>query len=360
MYSNDSATGDSGSVWLMLHADTVFPARIAAIAEPGFVLIAGTLLARIGLSQLRVVSAEHYLYDLQVPDFRSAAFIQLLQLTVRYGIVLALAVGLGAWRRRQSARSYGLTLQQRGLANLTGVGILLGLIASLPGQILRLIAAYVHLGPGTRFWALEARVPWNLDFWLYMAVGSYAVVPIFEELFTRGYLLGRVRESFSAGGSLLATTVFFTVAHGQYRHADALAIGSQVSLFVWAAICAYAVYRTSSLVPAIVAHAMSNVPMTLEFRWAMLAASVFALTLWREAVSSWLRAIAEILRSIDDWSETAVALVAIVVILISIGVAPIMPFVWLVVLGACSLVGIRHRSAWAGALPNVVHTAGAR
>src|SRR5262245_29984306 len=51
------------------------------------------------------------------------------------------------------------TLGGAGLADLVGIGILVGLLASLPMQILRLVNAYVSLGPGTRFWALEARVP---------------------------------------------------------------------------------------------------------------------------------------------------------------------------------------------------------
>jgi membrane protease YdiL (CAAX protease family) len=339
-------THTSGSQWLTLDEDTALTARVAAIAEPGFVLIAGTLLAQVVLSRLRVGSAEHYLYELAVPEFRSAALLQLVHLTVRYGIILALAVGLGIWRGRSAARSYGLTLQRHSLAKLAGIGLVLGLIASLPEQITRLVAEYVHLGPGTRFWALEARVPWDAAFWLYMAVGSYAVVPIFEELFTRGYLLGRVRESFSAGGSLLASAVFFTVAHGQYRHADPLAICSQTSLFVWAAICAYAVYRTGSLLPTIIAHVIINVPMTAEFRWTTLAVSCLALALRWKAVASWTRGLAGMLRDVDDWLATSLALVAIVVFLGSVGLVPKMPYIWLAVFGVCTLFGVSRRSPW--------------
>jgi membrane protease YdiL (CAAX protease family) len=339
-------THPSGSQWLSLDADRAFTARIAAVAEPGFVLIAGTLLAQVVLSRLGAGSAEHYLYESALPDFRSAAVLQLLHLTVRYGIILALAAGLGAWRGRSTAISYGLTLHRRRFAELTGIGVVLGLIASLPEQITRLMAGYAHLGPGTRFWTLEARVPWDASFWLYMAVGSYAVVPIFEELFTRGYLLGRVRESFSPGGALLASAVFFTVAHGQYRHADPLAMSSQASLFIWAAICAYAVYRTASLFPAIIAHAIINVPMSVEVRWIMLALSVAVLVLGWKAVSSWTRGIAEMFRSVDDWPATSLALIAISVILVSIGLSPKMPYVWLAILGACSLLGLNRRSPW--------------
>lgn len=166
MNAKDTRAPDSKTPWLILSPDTVLPARLAAVAEPGSVLIAGTLLAQIALSKVAVGNADHYLYDLSVPDFRSAALVELLRLTVHYGIVLALAVALGVWRGRSNAASYGVAMQERRLAQLVGVGILLGLIASLPGQVLPLTNEYLQLGPGTPFWTLQARVPWDAAFWL--------------------------------------------------------------------------------------------------------------------------------------------------------------------------------------------------
>jgi membrane protease YdiL (CAAX protease family) len=332
--------------WFNLHQQSGAVDRIAAIAEPGFVLIAGTVLSRIALSHFGATSADHYLYDTPVPDFRSAASAQFVYLTARYGIVFAIAVLLGFVRGRSSAVSYGLTLGKRGLARLVGTGILIGLVATLPGQILRLVNQYHQLGPGTRFWALEARVPWDVSFWLYLAVGSYLVVPIFEEFFTRGYLLGRVRESFSPGGSLLVASVFFAVAHGQYRHIDMLAVGAEVSLFVWAAIVAYSVLRTASLLPAIIGHAISNVPMTVSFRWIVLALSLLALGLWLKPVASWAYGIIATLRQIDDWLFTLLAVTAVVLLLVTVGATSLTPYVYIAMLGFLSFLGVRHRSAW--------------
>ncbi|MGH7485785.1 MAG: lysostaphin resistance A-like protein, partial [bacterium] len=200
------------------------------------------------------------------------------------------------------------------------------------------------------FWALEARVPWNTAFWLYMAVGSYLVVPLVEEFFTRGYLLGRVRESFSAGGSLLLASVFFFVAHGQYRHTDILAIGAQISLLLWAAIAAYSVMRTASLVPAIIAHAIINVPMTVTVRWIMLVVSLIALAVWREAVVSWTKGMITTLRQIDDWLPTILALIAIVLLLTTIAMTQWIVYVYVTVLGMLALLGIRQRSAWSAVI----------
>src|SRR5215510_15242995 len=98
------------SPWFNLHQQSRAVDRLAAISEPGFVLIAGTVLSRIALSYLGAASGEHYLYDVPVPDFRSAASAQFEHLTVRYGIVFGIAVLLGVVRGRSSAVSYGLTL----------------------------------------------------------------------------------------------------------------------------------------------------------------------------------------------------------------------------------------------------------
>jgi membrane protease YdiL (CAAX protease family) len=332
--------------WFGLRQERGALNRLAAFAEPGFALIAGTLLAAVALAHFGIASADHYLYDAPVPDFRAAAGVQFLHLTVRYGLVFAIALLLGFVRGRSSAASYGLTVGTHAPGQLIGTGILLGLVAFVPGQLLRLVNEYVRLGPGTPFWALEARVPWNAAFWLYLAVGSYLVVPLVEEFFTRGYLLGRVRESFSAGGSLLMATVFFTVAHGQYRHTDTLAIGAQISLIVWAASVAYSVLRTASLIPAIIAHVIINVPMTVPARWAVLAISLIALGLWRKPVASWARGIITTVRQIDDWPPTVLALGATVLLLTTIGLTSWIAYVCVAVLGVLALLGLRQRSPW--------------
>lgn len=334
------------SPWLTLKPDTVIAARIAAIAEPGFVLVAGTLLAGIVLGHVQAGSVNHFLYSLATPDFSSAASVLFVDLAVRYAIVLGLAAALGLWRGRSSRVSYGVTLGNGGLGGLVGIGIVLGLIASLPIQVVRLANIYMSLGPGTRFWALEARVPWNADFWLYMAVGSFLVVPVFEELYTRGYLLGRLRESFSAGGSLLVMSVFFAFAHGQYHHLDMLAASDEASLLVWALILGYAVYRTGSLVPAIVAHGIVNTPMTANLYWVMLVASVLAVAACRRSVLSWLAGVTRLLREIDDWPATLLAVFLFVLMMMTIRATSWMPYTWLGVFCLGSVFGVTRVSPW--------------
>jgi membrane protease YdiL (CAAX protease family) len=335
------------SRWLVLEPDLAPGARIAAVAEPGFVLIAGTLIAGIVLAKLGTTDAGHYLYDLATPDFRAAAWIEFVVLSVRFGIVVALAVLLGWLRGRASLASYGISLGDVGSGRLVGIGVVLGLIASLPGQILHIVNVYAPLGPGTKFWELQARVPWDVGFWLYMAVSSFLVVPVFEELYTRGYLLGRIRESFSAGGAMVMMAAFFTLAHGQYHQTDPLAIGQEASIFVWALCVGYAVLRTGSLLPGLIAHAMTNVPLVPAGQWAALAASFIVLVVCRKAIASWLADVGRTLRRIEDWPATLALVLVIAGFMFSVRATPWMIYLWLAVLGSASVPGLLRRSPWA-------------
>ena len=194
-----------------------------------------------------------------MPDFRSAALARLLALAIQYGIVLAVAALLGWWRGPFDPASYALTRGDRRWSALAGDGIMLRIDRFSAGADSRLASDRFAR---TRNTVLGARKTRALErrFLALHGRRSFLAVPLCEELFTRGHLLGRVSESFSAGGSLVAMAAFFSLAHGQYRHAEALSLGAEAGLLLWSMALGFAVYRTGSLVPAIVAHAMINVP----------------------------------------------------------------------------------------------------
>lgn len=129
---------------------------------------------------------------------------------------------------------------------------------------------------------------WDLSFWVYMAVGSFLIVPLVEEFTARGYVLGRIRESYSGGATLVLMAVFFALAHGQYHSLEILMGGQLLLLVLGSIFLGYSVYRTGSLVPAIVAHGLTNIPLTLEWRFAAVAAGLAALISCRRAVAKWL------------------------------------------------------------------------
>ena len=89
--------------------------------------------------------------------------------------------------------------------------------------------AFFALGPQPAFWALLDN-NWTPSFWLFLAVSSFVVTPIFEELFYRGYCQARLEEDFGGVGAIVIVALFMTLGHTQYQHANILSIGTIVCL----------------------------------------------------------------------------------------------------------------------------------
>lgn len=336
------------SPWLTLRRNRSTRAQIAAIVEPFTIILAATLAARFLLDRLGVVDADEFLFrDGASPDFLAATRSEGIWHALRYGLVILLAVAFGWWRGRRSAASYGVSLGGRDLPSLVGAGLVLGLLLWLPLQLLQLVHEYVPLGTDTPFWAMRDRVAWNLDFWVYMAVGSFLVVPFVEELTARGYVLGRIRENYSGGAALVLMAIFFALAHGQYHRLEILMVGQLLLLILGSVFLGYAVYRTGSLVPAIIAHGLTNVPLTLEWRFGAVAAGLVALILFRHAVADWLRGLGRVIRESDDWLATLLAIGLIALALLTLRAAPWAPFAWLGLFLIITAASLRIRSPWA-------------
>ena len=221
-------------------------------------------------------------------------------------------------RGRRGLASYGVTVAGQSVGQLVRVGVVLGLVVSIPTQILFLVHEYVPLGPDTPFWELQKQVPWDLGYWVYLAVGSFLLVPVVEEFVSRGYALGRLRECSSTGGAILVAAVMFAFAHGQYHELNILKTGSLLSL-VFGSICwGYAVCRTGSLVPVIVAHMIVNLPATLPFQWGVLGLSLVILGVaWRPVVR-WACDLWRALRAIDDLTEVVMVSLLVVIVLLTL------------------------------------------
>lgn len=343
---------DDASPWLTLKRERSTHARLAAVVEPFIIILAATLAARFMLDRFGVADSDEFLFrEGAQPDFLAAARSEGIWHGLRYGSVIMLAVAIGWWRGRRTAMSYGVSLGSGSLPDLVGTGLVLGLLLWLPLQLLQIIHEFAPLGTDTPFWALKDRVAWDREFWAYMAVGSFLVVPLVEEFTARGYVLGRIRESYSGGAALVLMAIFFALAHGQYHSLEALMVGQLLLLTLGSITLGYSVYRTGSLVPAIVAHGLMNVPLTLEWRFGAAAAGLVALVLWRRAVAEWLRAIGRLLKESDDWLAALPAIGLIAFALLTLRVAPWAPYAWLGLFLVIAIAGLRTRSPWADVLP---------
>lgn len=219
--------------WRGLARDRTSWGRLTAIGEPICLLLGGIIAARSIFRALGLVSSDEYLFPAAgAADFLSAAQAEAAWHSVRYGLVIALCVAVSAMRGRRGASTFGLGRVGASWAQLLATGVAMGLVVAIPPHVLNLIDRYVDIGPGTPFWDLQERTPWNGGFWLFMFVSSFGIVPVVEEFVARGYMLGRFREAYSAGASLLLMGVTFALAHGQYHQPNLLAIGQLVSIVV--------------------------------------------------------------------------------------------------------------------------------
>lgn len=235
-------------------------ARYTAFAEVCLVFLLGNL---IGALIIRLgMSAEYanLASDNEALDLSAAALSSGVQLSVRFGIMMALGFGLLWWRKRLAPRAVGITRNGWPIWKLIVAGIVLYAVATLPLNLLQVLNEFRPMGEGLPIWQ---KVDGNLgrgDFWLWLLVGTVILPPIYEEIVMRGYIRARLAENFGPMGGVIISAFIFMLAHGHFYATDTFLILSMVC-GILAAICwAYVVLRTGSVIPAIVAHMIFNFP----------------------------------------------------------------------------------------------------
>jgi membrane protease YdiL (CAAX protease family) len=144
-----------------------------------------------------------------------------------------------------------------------GMAVALFCVFGIPMKALLIANHYFDLGEAPSYWAIFDK-DWNVSFWIFMAVGSYAVIPVFEETFYRGYAQGRMEAEFGFAGAVFVAALF-VAAHFQYQIGDVLNVWMLVSLFCLAMAMAFARHATGSLLGPILIHALMNVPVAHPF-----------------------------------------------------------------------------------------------
>ncbi len=247
-------------------------ARPWLIAEPLVLLIALGVAAQAVTPMLGVApDAAAAALAAEPPAWRDLARLEGLSMAVKWAFLLA-----AAWLLAR-ARGYRLGAPlapptdhpagrpNRSLAPGFGDKLLLGLALGAPLSLVALLPRWRHyevapIGEVPAIWDVIYAAQWTPDFWLFMAVSSFVIPPIVEEVFFRGYLLGALATAFSPLWACLISAALFAMAHLQYVSADPFALYNLGSVFFGASVLAASVYWTRSLSPAIVAHAYGNVP----------------------------------------------------------------------------------------------------
>jgi membrane protease YdiL (CAAX protease family) len=298
--------------------------RTAAFLEAMGVLLGGNLLHRALSGPLGLARSRDLIAGLTPgvqPDFLHLAGLTALEQTLKYALLFGLAFLIGRWHRRRPATSYGLSAGGRSWGNLVGIGILLWAATSLLPDLLAVLGRFADLGAGAEHWVVfDYR--WDFGFWLFMAASSFVLVPVYEELFSRGYFQTRLSEDFGPAGGILIASGIFAFSHTQYYRLSVLSLGSLLGVLLFALLAGYVFHRTRSLLPVVVAHAIGNVPVKDALVPALLVLTVLLLAVHRRGVIAWGGDFLRLLRDDPARGATLAGLLGAALFVLFLATAP--------------------------------------
>lgn len=291
---------------------SVWKRRLAAVFEVCGVYMAGQLIAFIFI-QLLGIEVTNPIEVLQADP--SADVIEMsknlaLILLFQYGGIMLLALGIGWWHRRRRLPDYGCTTAKQPILHHVWIGVVLFAVADLPTKLLVAIDRFIPLGEKAVTQEIVYSLDWDFKFWIFMAVGSYLLIPIVEEVFYRGYVQTRFAEDFNAPTAILATALFFTFSHGQYYLTlSPWTIGSLLTTLFSALAWGYIFYRTRSLIAPIVAHAIVNFPVRGVVDFILPVVMMAVVVIYRKQIIEAIQAFWTMLKSDIDsrWGTVAVS-----------------------------------------------------
>ena len=169
-----------------------------------------------------------------------------------------------------------------------------------------------------------------------MAVGSYAIIPIFEELFYRGYAQLRFEKEFKFFAVLLIS-LLFTSTHFQYFIADMFNIGMLLSLFILALGMAFSRYLHLSIIAPIIIHSLMNIPIKYPYDMFVLAIMILVVIFLRKRIAKLITI------SINDLKKTnfkgnSVFLIIVIAFALGMNFIPEITLIVLVLLFIVSLI----------------------
>jgi membrane protease YdiL (CAAX protease family) len=256
------------------------PRRAIALLEVLGVYLAGPLVAaQIGrLLGVHIPNPlDHFTAGISDSELVTGAGQMFALLILQYVGYFLLIIPINWLYRRRGPAAYGLTKARRSWPALLLAGVATVAAATVivwPASTLLLVDSVYHLNLG-------GTVPWRQalfdtswrrwEFWLFTAVMSWALIPVVEELFFRGYCQRRLAEDWGDAPAIVGTSFLFTFTHGQYLTLSLYNAAIIASLLVLAIAFGTVFAWTRSLYPAMIAHAVIDVPMTPAWQVVFLA-----------------------------------------------------------------------------------------
>lgn len=296
--------------------------RISAILEIGVIFLGGTLIARfIGprILPARLSQDANELFLSHSPDFIEIGAIVAADLLLRYGVMLGLALAFGWWHRRRSISGYGITTAGKPISFHILTGILIVLVGGFIPRLLIMLREFISLGSTPLDFEILFSIEWNFAFWVYMAVGSFILVPIVEELFFRGYVQTHLTEEFGVATGILMTALIFTFSHTKYFAFSVFSLGMLGSLLISSLILGFMRHNTGSLIPGTIGHGLSNLPTRGIGAIGMLILMLSVIIIKRQQLKQYALGLYETLSFLEsprDFFAAVLILIAVLVIVL--------------------------------------------
>ena len=263
--------------------------RAAAVLEVfGVYVVAGLVTDQ--LVRLSGIALTNPLEKLSVhitgPELITASRQIFVLLMFQYAGYFLLIVPINWWHRRRGPAAYGLTTAGHRWRALVLAGLGAAALCEWPVLSVGLLNS-LYPSPTAPWRQAFFDMSWKRwEFWLFSAVMSWALVPILEELFFRGYCQRRLAEDWGDGPAILGTACLFTFAHTQYQLPSAYNAGMIVGLLVSALGFGFVFAWTRSLFPAIIAHAVVDIPMTPMWQGVLVVSLLIgAFFIWRRGLA---------------------------------------------------------------------------
>lgn len=196
-------------------------------------------------------------------------------LMLQYAGWFLLIIPINWWHRRREPAAYGMTRAGHSWTALIVAGVATAALSVWPTLAVDLVNAINPVGETAPWRQALFDTSWGRwEFWLFTAVVSWGLVAVIEEVFFRGYCQRRLAEDWGDGAAIVGITCLFIFSHTQYLEPNAYNAAKIPSLLLAALGSGVVFALTRSLVPSVIAHAISNVPMTPLWEAVIVAAFV--------------------------------------------------------------------------------------
>ena len=255
--------------------------RTAALLEVFGVYLAGQLVTSqlIRLLAIRPVNPLNgFTASVTNVALVSAAWQLFVLLALQYAGWFLLIIPINYWHRHRGPAAYGLTRAGHTWTALILAGVATAAVCLWPTLLVDLVNALHPVGPTVAWRQALFDTSWlRWQFWLFTGVLSWGFVAVVEEVFFRGYCQRRLAEDWGDGAAIAGITCLFIFSHTQYLTFNAYNAVKLPTLLLLALGSGVVFARTRSLVPSIVAHSLSNMPMTQLWQGVLIAALILGM-----------------------------------------------------------------------------------